>query len=399
MSAARPTLRPGVLLAGWLAAGQAVGLTGPINVTNKVEPTRSQSIGGAATAIGADPTLVWVNPAAPAQVSGSSLTLAAQRGYFDDVTGQGLYTVPLRSGMLSVGALYYDEGITEAFRPDDTLVRARVQQDVLAAAGFAMSLSPRVASGALLKVFHSRIAQEAAATAGAGDLGIQVRLTPAIKFGAAFQNIGTGMRFLDEPVALPTIARIGLAAGWRFASPGAGTSAADTLILSGDAEYQLADAASVWHGGAEYHWRNLISLRAGARISSRREPSSFAVGLGARVTGLRVDYCLRLSRDFESPQTFSVTFSLPTFGAVSVPSTPADARLPVERALPDTEPGLSTPVAGSATLFTPSIRPTTRKKTRQADGAANAIGSEGLIDDLNRHLDDLLESNPKKPKP
>jgi hypothetical protein len=293
-------------------AAQAAALIGPINVTNKVEATRAQAVGGAATAIGNDPTLVWVNPASPADVRESSVTLGGQRGYFDDLTGQGLFTLPLPAGILSVGALYYDEGQTVAVRPDDTPVNARLQQDVLGGAGFAMKLTPRVATGALVKAFHSQIAEQAAMTAVAGDVGIQVRLTPSIKIGGVIQNVGTRMRFEQDPIGLPTVARAGIAAGWRFASPGAEAGLYDTLILVTDEEYQVADKVAVWHAGLEYQWRGLIAIRGGARVSSRIEPGAIAAGLGLHWSRFRLDYTMRFSHDFEAPQTLAITIAMPS---------------------------------------------------------------------------------------
>ena len=47
---------------------------------DKVEATRAEALGGAATALGLDHTLVWLNPAALAQIAGSALTLSGQPG-------------------------------------------------------------------------------------------------------------------------------------------------------------------------------------------------------------------------------------------------------------------------------------------------------------------------------
>jgi len=383
----------------WLMAGPVAALIGPINVTNKVESTRAQAFGGAATALGNDPTLVWINPASPAEVSGSSVTLGGQRGYFDDMTGQGLVTLPVSSGMLSVGALYYDEGQTVAFRPDDSLVNAKLQQDILGAAGYALRLTPRVSTGALVKTFHSRLAEQATTTAVAGDLGIQIRVTPALKLGAVIQNIGTPLRFEQDPVALPTVARAGAAAGWRFASPGAGPGRFDTLILVTDAEYQVADRVSVWHAGVEYQWRGLIALRAGSRLASRQEPGTVAAGLGLRWERFRIDYTMRLSHDYEAPQTLALTIALPAGGpgpaAVAAPP-PAEARM--APALPDQETALRQPaISPEAEPAEPTVLPEQKHRTPADESPPG--GENGLIDDLNRHLDELLKPDGKSPNP
>src|SRR6185503_19108785 len=82
----------------------------PINVLNKVEAPRAQAIGGAAAAVGVDASLIWINPAAAALVPNSSISLAGQRGFFKESTGQILGSTPWRSGVVSAGAMYYDTG-------------------------------------------------------------------------------------------------------------------------------------------------------------------------------------------------------------------------------------------------------------------------------------------------
>ena len=72
--------RIAAVLVTCLTGATAGALIGPVNVTNKVEATRAQAFGGAAAAIGNDATLVWVNPASPAQTRGSAVTISGQRG-------------------------------------------------------------------------------------------------------------------------------------------------------------------------------------------------------------------------------------------------------------------------------------------------------------------------------
>ncbi|MEK7766024.1 MAG: hypothetical protein AAB368_07275, partial [bacterium] len=189
------------LVLAWGVPAQAAETT-PVNALNKVESTRAQAFGGAATALGNDPTLVWVNPAAPAQVAGSSLTLAAQRGYFSDMTGQGVFTTPLKPGVLTAGLLYYDAGAgTGVYQTDGAEWKQPLQQDILGAAGFAMPIAPRVTAGGLLKAMHTQLGDDAKAWGAVLDAGVHIRVQDMFKLGFAVSNLGTRVRYLGDPVA------------------------------------------------------------------------------------------------------------------------------------------------------------------------------------------------------
>jgi len=387
------------VLAALLAASTAHGLgTASVSVLNKVEATRAQAFGGAAVALGNDPTLAWINPAAPSQTAGSALTIGGQRGYFGDMTGQGLYTTPWRTGMFTVGLLYYDGGEVRSYTEDGTAWSARLQQDILASAGYSMQLSPNVSSGAALKYMQSSFIQKYNTSTIAADGGIQVRMSNAVKLGFAVSNIGFPMKYgIDgDSTQLPTTARAGIAAGSRFGgSEGQKPSA---LIAVMDAEYRIEDGYLAWKGGLEFQWRGLIALRGGVRLGNRDELSMFSLGTGLRIGAWRLDYTLRYNREANLPQTISLTVALPgSKGATTAPpAAMVVPALPQAATIPDTETEVPTNMFQPSEALAPAMPDDNAEFTPPPpSGEETRDGQKEVIEDLNRRLDQLMEDYSK----
>ncbi|MEK7474006.1 MAG: hypothetical protein AAB152_00090 [Candidatus Coatesbacteria bacterium] len=388
------------LLAGLAVAARSSGAlaaqgTDAVNALNKVEAARAQAFGGAAVAIGNDPTLVWLNPAASAQVAGGSITVSAQRGYFGDAMGQALVATPVGEGMLTAGVLYFDAGEGEMYSEDLTqLWRTKLQQDVVGAVGFAAPLSPRVTSGAMLKVLHSRLAESMTASSLTGDVGVQTRVQDWLKLGFAASNIGTPLRYAGDAVASPAALRVGAAGGWRLHLSGG--SRPDTLIVVGDAEMQGASGLVSWRGGIEYQVRGMVAVRAGFRAGAAREPSTYCGGVGFRVGAWRLDYTVRYNRIVDLPQTLSLTVALPGGHAASPvtptvqPAMPAPA--PANPALPDSETSIYLPVSPDPGMAPVPPEPETIPPEPRGP-------SQELEQDLNRSLDELMQPPPIPTEP
>ena len=364
--------------------------TSPVNALNTVESTRAQGFGGAAVAVGRDPTLVWVNPAAPALSEGASLTVGYQRGFFGDMAGQGIYSTPFRSGMLTFGVLYYDCGETSVYQPDYTLWTGRLQQDMMGAVGYTAPLSDSVTSGATFKYLRSTLAEQATSSAMAVDGGVQIRLSREVKIGLAVQNAGTKLHYETDYLALPTVARAGFALGFKLGG-GAESAAGGTLIVLGDSEYDVTSGGLSWCGGVEYQWREMVALRVGARAGTIEEASLLSAGAGLKVGAYRLDYSIRFNRYLNMPQTLSLTIGLPR-GASKAPAVTASAG-PIQPSLPDIQTE-AIPPAPEAAGKAPILSPTTAAPEPDAFPPPPP-GDGGLIDDLNRQLDEFIQDHSK----
>lgn len=391
-----------IAVVGWWVCVPAASIYAKvtaINALNKVEPSRARALGGAATAIGYDSTLVWVNPASTAQANRSSITFAGQRGHFREITGQGLWTKPYRKGILTLGVMYYDTGSMNFRASDGSLRQMTLQQDFVGSVSYAGAISPRMNGGFTLKGIRSQLFGKASASALAGDAGWQMRLTKILKMGMAIQNVGTKLTYLDEAVSLPTATRVGFAIGARMAQLGlSGAMGRDVLIFMGDAELPLHEPGMTLRGGIEYQWRGILALRAGAHRAARVALSNYSAGLGFHLGQYRLDYSIRFGGVFEVPQTFSLTVALPQRTALPA-SMPITAPPPLSTATPQpipTTPPLPTalpvmPLSPSSAVTAPpepesptrlpaapppEVESAPERRARNAEGA--------LIEDLNR---------------
>ena len=311
MLAGRLAAPVALLGACFLLASAASGQTSPVNALTIVEASRAEGFGGAAAAVGRDASMSWLNPAAAAQ-SGAALTLAGQRGYFNEAAGQALVSAPFAGGALFAGLIYFDAG-SVALNPDDGSSRTvRIQQDLLGSIGFAGTLAGPASGGISVKGIRSEIFGETAA-ALALDAGLQTRLNRFVKAGACLQNIGGRLRYETDAVNLPSLFRIGVAAGgwlseWGFPS----VFETDRLLVIADVEFPFAERTISFCGGVEYQLGTILAVRAGAKLANREESASFSSGIGLSAGKYRLDYSVRMGGDFSKPQTLSLTIRFPS---------------------------------------------------------------------------------------
>lgn len=387
-------LAPLLLMASWARASS----TPPNNVLTRVESTRAQAFGGAATAIGSDPTLIWVNPAAGANAIGTWLTVGGNRGYAGDTAGQVLMNTPVGLGRLTAAALYYDEGEAEAVDTTGVLWRTKIQQDFAVAAGYAAPLTSKVVSGVTLKVIQSRLGGEVTSRAVAGDLGVQVRMNDAVKIGVALANVGTTPTYGVQGVLPPTVARFGAAAGWRLNEG----SRPSTLIGVADGEYDTASQTISWRGGVEYQWRSMVAVRLGARWGADREPSILAGGIGIKFGIYRLDYTVRYNTLADMPQTATLTFA---FGGVrplnasaltneirTGPSPSALAPPPMEQPAPPAE---TVPLPDRETSIVLPQESLSASPNADSTAPPAPPRQDGVYDDLNRRLNTIMDQEGK----
>jgi hypothetical protein len=398
------------ILALCAALGAALGAAGPaggasippVNGLVRVESTRSQAFGGGAVAVGNDPTLIWVNPAATANAQDSALAMGANRGYFGDLAGHALYTQPFGNATLAAALLYYDAGYAESYDEEGNYWKVPIQSDMAAAFGYAVPLTGDVTTGANFKYCSSKVGGNTSYHSFLGDGGVQVRVTNELKVGFALANLGPPIEITGESYAPPAVARVGGAAGWRL---GDGPRPS-TVILVGDCEYQVASKLSSFRGGVEYHWRGMVAMRAGGRFGSYQEPGVFGGGIGLKLGNYRLDYTLRHSTVVDMPQTITLTVSLGKRVPLKA-SAPGDAANPVPSApLPEAAPTPSLSPEGQLPPPVPAIPdsetsftlPTTTPSATEAEQGPPppemvppAPSDNEVIDDLNRRLDELLE--------
>jgi len=293
-----------------LVAVMLAARSGAVTVSslNKIEAIRSQAMGGAASALGGDASLAWLNPAAPGGEKSASLTLAGQRGFADDLIGQGLGVLPLKVGVVFVGVSGYTYGSVTLNSTDGSSREVSGQQDMLGAVGFSREVTPGISAGACAKIMRSSLLGEMATSAMSFDVGIQAGVIPMVKAGLSLRNLGTKMKYYSDPVNTPFTVRTGVAVESRFGEVWGKEEALHTITTVADVEYPPEEKRAILLGGVEYRWKGMIAVRAGIKYGFREELNNYSAGLGFILGKHRLDYSVKLgSLVYDVPQAVSLT--------------------------------------------------------------------------------------------
>lgn len=282
--------------------GIAHASTMQVSALTEVEATRSRAFAGAGIALGHDPTLVWLNPASAAAEEEICITLAGNRGLFDEVTGQGTLSFPLTHGVLSAGLHYSDAGTGTFNASNGETLALDLQQDLLFLIGFSKLVVPGITAGFAGKILNSTLFGEYTSRALAGDLGLQVGFGPHLKVGVAVRNAGTQVTYLADAIPAPLSFHGGIALG-RYLPNG------HAILIVSDVEYLYVEKDLAWKTGIEYRIARYVALRGGMRRSTREEIKNYSGGIGVSAGGYRLDYSVRTAGEFSLPHSLSLTIA------------------------------------------------------------------------------------------
>lgn len=273
---------------------------------------RPFALGQAYSALGDDAFGLSYNPAILSRLKDTQLATEYTRSLVGARLGFATLATPLSPDQaFGVGVAYMDLGTAELF--DDAgrnVGRVNVQRDLMLDLGYARSFSPgsaRLRAGAAVKLFRSVIADQAQASAYAGDFGTLYErpLGPGrVSLGLAVSNAGRGVRYSggsaggSEQDPLPLTARFGLA----YSRP---AFRGDTFHLSAQVERLVHDEALSQALGAEYEYHQAFTLRAGYR---RGAATTLSVGIGYRLRSLSIDYGLGIIQAFNNIQQLSLNY-------------------------------------------------------------------------------------------
>jgi len=263
-----------------------------------LEPASARSAGlaDALSAASADLDAMDANPASLAGLAGTHISFQYQRGLSDDAFGSihlgrsmGGLTLGLSAGAFDAGDAVIFDGISER--------SVKAQKDWMASLSGAGRLG-RSAMGVSVKYLSSDIAETAFASAIAADLGIQVSMG-RFSLGAAAQNIGEELKYVERSHPLPRLARAGGAYHWGNTLRGAG--------LYADARYRFEESDVVPAAGVEL-LRAPLALRVGYQFSARVD--TLTAGAGVQFGRLRLDYAFGMASEFDDRHrvSFSAAF-------------------------------------------------------------------------------------------
>lgn len=268
---------------------------------------RATGMGGSFVAVADDPSAVYWNPAGMARLSGRSLTFD-HAVWFADVRlthASYVFQLPFAPGNFAVHArsLYMDRmDVRTVFRPqgDGTTYDAG---DLSLGLSYARSLTDKFSTGISVHYIQSTLASWTA-TAAAFDFGTLYDTGyRSLKIGMSIQSIGSEMTFIEDPVKLPTIFRVGMAMDLI-------DSRSQRLLLSGEFQHP-PDNSERANAGFEYELAERIALRAGWYF--RYDQERFSAGGGLLLptglgSGLQADYSY--TENHELPAVHRVSASV-----------------------------------------------------------------------------------------
>ncbi|MFA6028963.1 MAG: PorV/PorQ family protein [Elusimicrobiota bacterium] len=319
------------------SAGENAGVTAaPILQLNT--SARAAGMGSAFTAVSDDASALLFNPAGLSLLDHRELSFDYMKGFVDQNVEHISLVSPLPlSGLLGNGyasmggsMLFAQNGTIEVNRtnPDGSL---RDSRSISAGGDFVgqLAYSERLLEttlenergGRALEMNHyfgfagkyirSTLAEQYSASAFAGDAGYLVKIPDyRLTLGAAAQNFGSEMKFIEEGDPLPLTFRGG--AAWVLPLDAYTNPPNQALLFSGDGDWLYHEKE--WHAnlGIEYSAMRTYSARIGYQLN--RDAAGLTFGFGVLWQGLRFDYAWALSEALGDVHRFSVTWR---FGRVS----------------------------------------------------------------------------------
>ncbi|TXI74397.1 MAG: PorV/PorQ family protein [Dokdonella sp.] len=306
-----------------LAAGAVDSRTGGLTLLETAD-ARATALGEAVTALTGDLSGVAYNPA-----SVTTLEYAQFQSQFETSPGD------VRTGLLGGGwtnqrvgfaasVAYLDAGTIEIVPTLGPSATRRAQQDFVGALSAGAALAEGFRLGVTGKFLSSRLAEEASATALAGDAGVLINLfAPGLRLGASAQNVGAGVTYRNVEDPLPTFYRVGLS--FEARSP---EEEASTAGLGGPWYMQMGQGRSRFWGGADaiidrwgavvgavgFEWElaRRAALRLGGRVGG--EDPGFTGGVGFWLQRWRVDYSIQLVDELTDRHRFTLSYFWRTDG-------------------------------------------------------------------------------------
>lgn len=317
----------------------------------KLDPgPRPLSMGGAFAAVSDDIYAAYWNPAGLSQLDRPTLTLM-ENEYIQGVRqGFAAYAHPLDrgtwaasfNGVFVPNDLERRSGLNEndPLNPITTSEGTFGASDMALGVSYARKLDENRSWGATVKIIRSSI-DTYVAHGIAADLGGLWKYRDDISLGAALQNLGPPVKFIDRSYSLPLNFKTGVA--WRPAGTGA--------LLAFDINKPIDDYPSL-SVGTQYRVMDLLALRAGYRYRVYGNElggiSGISTGLGLSFKGISIDYAFLPFGTLGDTHRTSLTFA---FGKPrTLQSKPATATL-----RPDTAPDISTTTAETQMPQAPEI--------------------------------------------
>ncbi|MDD5757314.1 MAG: PorV/PorQ family protein [bacterium] len=243
---------------------------------------RSLAMGDAFTAVASGPETIFWNPAGLATMDKPEVSAM----YFKEIADMGLmsiqYAQPLAEyGTAGIAIESFSAGDMELNYLDGTSKSVNAQQDVVVNLAYGKELVENFSAGANLKYLNSTLAEAETASTIALDLGCLYRFPQieGLSFGLNLQNMGGGMKYIEEEDPLSFTMRAGAAFTKALQN--------NALTISGDLS-KPKELSNRFNLGAEYVYNQVIAIRAGYKFGY--DVDSFTAGFGVKISRYSLDY-------------------------------------------------------------------------------------------------------------
>lgn len=262
-----------VTSAGGQGTTSAVILTQPIGV-------RASGMGEAVTSIEGDICGLHYNPASLAGLTNKEVSFSLHRGIADDYFGALVFGLPTKIGIFAWSFIYYNAGDIVLIDLSGSEREVNALTDYLLTLSFSRKMIGGLNIGLSTKLLNSTIVDEVSANAFAVDFGGQYRINN-IGLGLSVQNLGTGLKYIEEKAPLPLTFRLG--ASYNFAP---GLVALDIIHQAEETKANL---------GLEYWYYKLFAVRFGYKYG---DVIPFSSGLAFVIGNAGIDYSIMANDDF-----------------------------------------------------------------------------------------------------
>jgi hypothetical protein len=268
---------------------------------------RATAMGSAFVAVANDPSAVYWNPAGIARLPDRALTIDSV-DWFADLQLMHIayvFTLPILPGSMALQArsLSMDRlPVRTVFRPDGSGTTYDAG-DIALGFSYGRSLTDKFSTGLTIHYLQSTLASWTA-SAIAFDFGTLYDTGyRSLTIGMSIQSIGSEMTFIDDPVKLPTIFRVGMSMYLL-------RSENQRLLASGEFQHP-PDNSERANAGVEYAIGEALFARGGWYF--RYDQERFSLGGGARLPsalGVRTqfDYSYTENRDLTPVHRFDIGF-------------------------------------------------------------------------------------------
>jgi hypothetical protein len=266
---------------------------------------RATAMGSSFVAVADDPSAVYWNPAGVARLTRKSLVFNTV-DWFADIQlmhASYVFNIPFAPGSFALQARSLSMGrqkVRTVFRPDGDGTTYDAG-DYSLGITYARLLTDKFSTGISLHYLQSTLATWTA-DGYAFDFGTLYDTGyRSLKIGMSIQSIGSQMIFIDDPVKMPTIFRVGMAMDLLNRQD-------HRLLASGEFQHP-PDNAERANFGMEYGLGGYAFVRGGWYF--RYDMERFGVGGGVRIPtgtgiGIQADYSYTENRSLPSVHRFSV---------------------------------------------------------------------------------------------